>query len=58
MFDLISQGFVDLSHVSHFIIDEADLMLDLGFNDDIRDVLRFLPRKRQTLFFTATLNKK
>jgi ATP-dependent RNA helicase RhlE len=58
MFDLISQGFVDLSHVSHFIIDEADLMLDLGFNDDIRDVLRFLPRNRQTLFFTATLNKK
>lgn len=58
MFDLISQGYVDLNHVTHFIIDEADLMLDLGFNDDIRDVLRHLPRKRQTLFFTATLNKK
>lgn len=58
MFDLISQGYVDLNHVAHFIIDEADLMLDLGFNDDIRDVLRHLPRKRQTLFFTATLNKK
>ena len=58
MFDLISQGFVDLSAVKHFIIDEADLMLDLGFNDDIRDVLKHLPYKRQTLFFTATLNKK
>ena len=58
MFDLISQGFVDLSAVKHFVIDEADLMLDLGFNDDIRDVQRHLPYKRQTLFFTATLNKK
>ena len=58
MFDLIAQGYVDLSAVKHFVIDEADLMLDLGFNDDIRDVLRHLPFKRQTLFFTATLNKK
>ncbi len=58
MFDLISQGYLDLSNVEIFVIDEADLMLDLGFNKDIKDVLRFLPRKRQTLFFTATINKK
>ena len=58
MFDLISQGHLDLSDVELFVIDEADLMLDLGFNKDIQDVLRFLPRRRQTLFFTATINKK
>jgi len=58
MFDLISQGYIDLSGIEYFVIDEADLMLDLGFNKDIRDVLRFLPKKRQTLFFTATINKK
>ena len=58
MFDLISQGHLDLSNVELFVIDEADLMLDLGFNKDIQDVLRFLPRRRQTLFFTATINKK
>ena len=58
MFDLISQGYIKLEHIEFFVIDEADLMLDLGFNKDIQDVLRFLPRKRQTLFFTATVNKK
>ncbi len=58
MFDLISQGYIDLSGIEFFVIDEADLMLDLGFNKDIQDVLRHLPRKRQTLFFTATINKK
>jgi ATP-dependent RNA helicase RhlE len=58
MFDLISQGHLDLSRVEFFVIDEADLMLDLGFNKDIQDVLRFLPTRRQTLFFTATINKK
>lgn len=58
MFDLISQGYLDLSNVELFVIDEADLMLDLGFNKDIQDVLRFLPKRRQTLFFTATINKK
>ena len=58
MFDLISQGYIKLENIEFFVIDEADLMLDLGFNKDIQDVLRFLPRKRQTLFFTATVNKK
>ena len=58
MFDLISQGYIKLDKIEFFVIDEADLMLDLGFNKDIQDVLRFLPRNRQTLFFTATVNKK
>ena len=58
MFDLISQGFIKLDRIECFVIDEADLMLDLGFNRDIQDVLKFLPKRRQNLFFTATVNKK
>lgn len=58
MFDLISQGALDLSQTRFLILDEADLMLDMGFAKDIKDVLRFLPNKRQTLFFSATISKK
>jgi ATP-dependent RNA helicase RhlE len=58
MFDLISQGAIDLSHVRFLVLDEADLMLDLGFSKDIKDVMRFIPAKRQTLFFSATISKK
>ena len=58
MFDLISQGVIDLSGVKYLVLDEADLMLDLGFAKDINDVLRFVPQKRQTLFFSATISKK
>ena len=58
MFDLISQGFVDLSKLEIFVLDEADLMLDLGFNKDIQDLIRKIPKNRQTLFFTATISKK
>lgn len=58
MFDLTSQGFIKLHRVEMLILDEADHMLDLGFIKDIRDLMRFLPRKRQTLFFSATINPK
>jgi ATP-dependent RNA helicase RhlE len=58
MFDLISQGALDLSRVEFLVLDEADLMLDLGFAKDIEDVLKHIPRKRQTLFFSATITKK
>jgi ATP-dependent RNA helicase RhlE len=58
MFDLISQGFVDISRLEILVLDEADLMLDLGFNKDIKDVLKKVPKNRQTLFFTATIDKK
>lgn len=58
MFDLIAQGYLDISGLEFLVLDEADLMLDLGFMKDIQDVLRHIPRKRQTLFFTATINKK
>lgn len=56
MFDLISQGHLDLSHVQTLILDEADHMLDLGFIRDIRDVMKHLPRNHQTLFFSATID--
>ena len=56
MFDLISQGHIDLKSVEILILDEADHMLDLGFIKDIQDVIRFIPRKHQTLFFSATIN--
>ena len=58
MFDLVSQGFLDLKSVEMFVIDEADLMLDLGFKKDILDTIKHLPKKHQTLFFSATINKK
>lgn len=57
MFDLISQGFIDLGQVAVLILDEADHMLDLGFIRDIRDVMKHLPRRHQTLFFSATIDK-
>jgi ATP-dependent RNA helicase RhlE len=58
MFDLISQGYIDVSQLKTLILDEADLMLDLGFQKDIADILRKIPKNRQTLFFTATISKK
>ncbi len=56
MFDLVSQGHIKLNQVKILILDEADHMLDLGFVRDIQDVIKFLPRKHQTLFFSATIN--
>lgn len=58
MFDLVSQGHLDLSHVQILVLDEADHMLDLGFIRDIRDVLKHLPRNHQTLFFSATIDEE
>lgn len=58
MFDLISQGHLNVTNVKTLVLDEADLMLDLGFKKDVLDVLHHLPKKKQTLFFSATINKK
>ncbi len=58
MFDLVSQGYIILETVEILVLDEADQMLDLGFIKDIRDVIRLLPQKRQTLFFSATIDKE
>lgn len=57
MFDLASQGHIRLETVEILVLDEADHMLDLGFIKDIRDLVRKLPRKRQTLFFSATIDE-
>lgn len=56
MFDLISRGFLSLHSVETLVLDEADRMLDLGFIDDVKAIKRKLPRKHQTLFFSATIN--
>lgn len=58
MFDLISQGHLKVHRVETLILDEADHMLDLGFIQDIRDLNSKLPKRRQTLFFSATINEK
>lgn len=58
MFDLISQGHLRVHRVEILVLDEADLMLDLGFLKDIRDLTAKLPMRRQTLFFSATINNR
>ncbi len=55
LLDLMEQGLVHLDGVEAFVLDEADRMLDMGFIHDVRRVIAKLPRKRQTLFFSATL---
>lgn len=56
LFDLISQGFLKLNRVETLVLDEADHMLALGFIKDIRDLMKHIPKYRQTLFFSATIN--
>jgi ATP-dependent RNA helicase RhlE len=58
MFDLISQGYIKLEHLETLVLDEADHMLDLGFLKDIKDLMRHIPFRRQTLFFSATITDK
>ena len=53
--DLYNQKFVDLSRLEVFVLDEADRMLDMGFIHDVRRILGWLPKKKQTLFFSATM---
>lgn len=54
----LNLGYVDLSKVSYFILDEADRMLDMGFYDDIMQIVKYLPKKRQTIMFSATMPAK
>lgn len=58
MFDLIAQNKLNVNNVQTLVLDEADHMLDLGFIKDIYDIKRHLSQKHQTLFFSATINKK
>lgn len=55
LLDLIAQKHISLKHVKHFILDEADRMLDMGFIHDIKRILPMLPKQKQTLFFSATM---
>ena len=54
----IQMGYVDLSRVSFFVLDEADRMLDMGFYDDIMQIVKLLPGKRHTIMFSATMPQK
>ena len=55
LLDLTNQGFVNYDELEVFVLDEADRMLDMGFINDIKNIIRRLPKKRQTLFFSATM---
>jgi ATP-dependent RNA helicase RhlE len=55
LLDLINQGFLSLLDVEIFVLDEADRMLDMGFIHDVRKILAVLPKKKQSLFFSATM---
>ncbi|MFT8676004.1 MAG: DEAD/DEAH box helicase [Acetobacter sp.] len=55
LLDLIGQGHIDLSRLEVLVLDEADRMLDMGFVRDIRRIMSFVPEKRQTLLFSATM---
>ena len=57
LLDLVGQGHVDLSQIEFFVLDEADRMLDMGFINDIKKVLKLLPSRRQNLLFSATMPK-
>jgi ATP-dependent RNA helicase RhlE len=56
LLDLMNQGFISLSHVTHFVLDEADRMLDMGFIHDIKKILPRLPKNKQNIFFSATVS--
>ncbi|MEK9620121.1 MAG: DEAD/DEAH box helicase, partial [Flavobacteriales bacterium] len=55
LLDLINQGFISINAVKYFVLDEADRMLDMGFIHDIKKIIAKLPKKRQSLFFSATM---
>mgnify|MGYP001575462740 FL=1 len=58
LIDLQIQGNIDLSYVDIFILDEADLMLDMGFINDVKKIEALCPKKKQTLLFSATIPEK
>ena len=55
LLDLINQGHISLKNVQHFVLDEADLMLDMGMIDDVKKIVKFIPNDRQTMLFSATM---
>jgi len=55
LLDLMSQDIVSLKHIEYFVLDEADRMLDMGFINDVKKIIKALPPKRQNLLFSATM---
>ena len=55
LLDLINQKYISLVHIRHFVLDEADRMLDMGFSHDVKKIIAQLPAARQTLMFSATM---
>lgn len=55
LLDLHKQGFIDLDHMHHLVLDEADQMLDMGFINDVKKIIKLTPDNRQTLLFSATM---
>ncbi|MFA9191049.1 DEAD/DEAH box helicase [Flavobacterium sp. FZUC8N2.13] len=55
LLDLHKQGFIDLDHLHNLVLDEADQMLDMGFVNDVKKIVKLTPKNRQTLFFSATM---
>ena len=58
LMDLVNQGYVHLDYLEIFVLDEADRMLDMGFIHDIKKILKLLPKKKQTMLFSATMPKE
>jgi len=55
LIDLHNQGLIRLNHIEIFVLDEADRMLDMGFVNDVRKIIKLIPRQRQSIFFSATM---
>ncbi|PSM53037.1 DEAD-box ATP-dependent RNA helicase [Campylobacter blaseri] len=55
LLDLVNQRFIDLSMVEHFVLDEADMMLDMGMLEDVKKIIQYLPKDKQTILFSATM---
>lgn len=58
LLDLMDQGYISLKNIEYFVLDEADRMLDMGFIHDIKKIISRLPKKRQSMFFSATMPPK
>lgn len=58
MLDLYNQKFINLDNVKYFVLDEADSMLDMGMIHDVKRIIKYLPKVRQNIFFSATMPKE
>ncbi|MFA6176385.1 MAG: DEAD/DEAH box helicase, partial [Phycisphaerae bacterium] len=58
LMDHIQRGSINLKHIEVLVLDEADRMFDMGFTNDVRKIIGFLPKERQTMLFSATMSKE